>query len=308
MIKLYWLTVNILWKKWSNFYYLCYFQPIPCKSNSYQCFWSVFSLHFWSTSHLLATLKIQLQFIVTFCHRHNCCQNLNFSKLSYLIFSCSSRKKALCNHTVHPFVPLNSWSYCPLQIKFIRDKRFKDNWAQQKLYKKLGKGKLLRVEMWTRANPGQGPWLFVSRALSTACRVRWVTQALARGSHSNNASCQGRGKHHTQGNTRKKEHLAWRKDHRQGCTHKSRGNEVLPGTEQHSNLFSFFSFFSHCFLKNYYKQACKEHQEKQKNRQYGGLYSTFLEAWDSWLLSFLRGFWKCGYMFTCWGLLFKQLQ
>lgn len=96
--------------------------------------------------------------------------------------------------------------------------------------------------MWTRANPGQGPWLFVSRALSTACRVRRVTKALARGSHSNDASCQGRGKRHTQGNTRKKEHLAWRKDHRQGCTHKSRGNEVLPGTEQHSNLFSFFSF------------------------------------------------------------------
>lgn len=161
--------------------------------------------------------------------------------------------------------------------------------------------------MWTRANPGQGPWLFVSRALSTACRVRRVTKALARGSHSNDASCQGRGKRHTQGNTRKKEHLAWRKDHRQGCTQIQRkwGFTRHRATQQ---PFFFFFFFSHCFLNNYYKQACKEHQEEQKNRQYGGLYSTFLEAWDSWLLSFLQGFWTCGYMFTCWGLLFKQLQ
>lgn len=71
---------------------------------------------------------------------HHSCQNLNLSKLSYLIFSCSSRKKALCNHTLSTCLfPLTFEALVPCKqslsgtrdSKIIQPSRsFRKNWVK----------------------------------------------------------------------------------------------------------------------------------------------------------------------------------
>lgn len=95
-----------------------------------------------------------------------------------------------------------------------------------------------------------------------------------------------------EGNTRRKEKLCGRRDHVQGCRQESIGNEALTGTEQYSNYFLLL-------LSEELLQSCQEHQEKQKNKQNGGLYSSFSEALDLWLLCLLQAFRKSGYTFIC---------
>lgn len=100
MIKLYWLSVNILRKK--EFFLLVLlstYSPLELPLSVL-----LINIFFALPKHITFTSKVENPTAVH-CYllsstSHHPCQNLNFSKLSYLLFSCSSRKKALCNHTL----------------------------------------------------------------------------------------------------------------------------------------------------------------------------------------------------------------
>lgn len=182
-------------------------------------------------------------------------QNLNSSKLSYLIFSCSSRKKALCNHTLSTcLVPLTFEAVVPCKQSLSGTRDSKIIQPSRSLRKKLGKGKLLRVEMWIRENPGRAPWLLVCQGSQHSMQSPWGGTGTGEGQPQHTtplATAAARAlwrKRHTEGNTRKREQVAWRKDHVQGCKHKPRGNEALPDTEQYSNFF-FLSLLSEELLQ-----------------------------------------------------------